>query len=104
MTFTTKGTRKVEVQNERFLWRLRKLTYRADGMPLGAAIQHGDGGALLMAAFGLCHAHWYHHSGPTITPAIIRRCVALAIERGWQFREKGPHFVLDGTGLLEEPT
>lgn len=101
MTFTTKGTRKVEVGGEQFLWRIRKLTYDGkQGPSLGAAIQHGDGGTLLMADFSRCDITWYGIVGPTITPALIQRCIDMAIERGWKFREKGPNFVLDGSGLL----
>ena len=102
MTFAKKGTRKVELHNEQFLWRIRKLTYDFQlGTPLGAAIQHGSGGALLMADFGRFESDWYANVGPPITPALIKRCIGLAIERGWTFREKGPQFVLDATELVE---
>ncbi len=102
MTFTKKGTRKVEVGNEQFLWRICKLNYDFNqGTPLGAAIQHGSGGALLMAGFGRCDSTWYGIVGPAITPALIKRCIALAIERGWKFREKGRNFVLPCAELLD---
>lgn len=96
MTFPKKGTRSVAFVNEQFLWRVRPS--RMEGWDaINIPIRHVSGGAILIAKLGHYHAPeiW-----PPITPALVKRCIALAIEGGWLFHEKGRNFELDASGLV----
>ena len=97
MALPKKGFRKITVDNNQFLWRVRKkVTWNEKhNTPLGIPIQHIDGGQLLIAIIGYARSGYGEYLMQEITPSLIEKCIRKAIEKGWNFKEEGKKFELN---------
>ncbi len=103
MAFPKKGTRKISVSGENFFWRIRKKVSHNERHDdeIGIPIQHESEGTILIANVGYCRSGYTKEPISRITPSIIEGCIKLAMEKGWNFKEKGQSFVLDCKSILE---
>ena len=103
MSFPKKGTRTIVVDNNTFLWKVKKCPSHSEkhDVQYEIPIQHVLGGQLLLASVGYCRSKWYHESEVfSITPLLIERCIRYAQADGWHFHEKLPPLRKDCIAIL----
>jgi len=100
LAIAKKGSRKITVQGETFLWRVRKKTSHEEWHDdqYGIPIQHESNGQLLIAYVGYCRSDYPNReSVQSITPAMIENCITEAINLGWKYSFPGkPISLLEG--------
>jgi hypothetical protein len=107
MAISLKGMRKITIDGEVFLWKIRrKVSHEEDhNDQLPIPVQHVSGGQVLFVFLGFTRA-WggYVNNSPTsITPKMIEPLIREAIFLGWKFSEPGnPIALVDG--VLETDT
>ena len=102
MSFPKKGTRTIVVDNNTFLWKVKKRSSHSEkhNVQYEIPIQHVLGGQLLLASVGYCRSKGYHESEVfAITPLLIERCIRYAQADGWHFHEKLPPLRKDCTKI-----
>jgi len=104
MALPKKGFRKIIVDENQFLWKVRKKISwnEIHNEPLGIPIQHIDGGQLLTVYIGYSRSYFDKNNEFPITPALIEKCIRQAINEGWKFKEKGKHLKLDYSDIALE--
>lgn len=103
MALPKKGFRKISVNGEQFLWKIRKkISWEEihDGQ-LKIPIQHVSGGQLLYLTIGYSRSYFAEINEFNITPSMIELCIKKAILDGWNFNSKGKVFELNCTELLK---
>jgi hypothetical protein len=110
MTLAKKGLRTIEVNGEKFVWRVRKKVSHEEkhGASLGIPIQHIHGGQLFIAHISYARSG-YEACGiegtgtPTaVTPAAIKDCIIRAISLGWQYKSRGKPVSIVNDALTEQ--
>jgi hypothetical protein len=110
MTLAKKGLRTLEVNGEKFVWRVRKKVSHEEkhGAPPDIPIQYIHGGQLLIAHVGYARSGYesYGIEGAgtlkEITPAVIKDCIVRAIRLGWQYKSCGKPMSLMNDTLTEQ--
>jgi hypothetical protein len=93
MAIALKGMRKITVNGEVFLWKIRKKISHDeahnDQYPI--PIQHISGGQVLFVFVGFTRAYggYYNESPESVTPKMIRPLIEKAIQLGWKYSEPG---------------
>jgi len=103
MAFPKKGFRKIHVDCNVFLWKVRKkISWNEihDGL-LGIPIQHTEGGQLLRVTIGYSRSYFTGNNEFQITPSMIEICIREAMKKGWNPRSTGPVFDFDAAGLIQ---
>lgn len=93
MTMPRKGSRKIVIDGNEFIWKIKKDPSHSESHDVmyQIPIQHIGGGQILLVSTGFCRSYAYKGSRVfQITPSIITRCIEYAIGEGWQFMEKLP--------------
>lgn len=107
MAISLKGMRKITVNDEVFLWKIRKkLSHEEahnDQYPI--PVQHISGGQVLFVFVGFTRAnHGYYNESPeSVTPGMIRPLIEEAIALGWKYDEPGNAISL-ADGALQKDT
>lgn len=101
MALPKKGNRKITIDGEVFIWKIRKRpTYNEVlGVSYAIPIQHIDGGQILLANMGYCRGY-NAKNGFTVnefpvTPSMIEECIRKGIECGWKYKETSTPLELD---------
>jgi hypothetical protein len=104
MALPKKGFRKITVDGNQFLWRVRKKISPNErhNCSLGIPIQHIDGGAIFIAYIGYNRSGYQENNEFAITPLLIKKCITKAINAGWKYMEKGNPFELDCKELRQD--
>ena len=113
MAIRKTGSRKIVVDGEAYLWRVRqKPTYSQGiedvfwktGNGFAVAIQHADGtGTTLVARFRRPRPdNWLGQKSQPVLPNEIAEAIRRAIEQGWQPRLKGKQFRFNVEEVTEE--
>jgi len=100
MAISKKGFRKIEIDGQKFFWKVRKKISHEEWHDdqYAIPIQHESEGQLLLAYVGYCRSGYPERdSFESITPKIIRECIIDAVKLGWQYNYPGkPISLLDG--------
>ncbi len=106
MGIPKKGFRKITVDENQFLWKVRKKISwdEIHNGFLGIPIQHFDGGQLLVVTVGFSRSYFEENNEFPITPALIEKCIKHGIESGWKYNEDGKPLELNCSELLDELT
>ena len=101
MAIALKSIRKITVNEEVFLWKIRKKISHDeahnDQYPI--PVQHISGGQALRC----CRSYkgyggYYNESPESVTPKMIRPLIEKAIQLGWKYKEPGNAIsLLNGT-------
>lgn len=111
MALPKKGLRKIIVNGEQFVWKVRKKATHSEehNQPLSIPIQYidgdGEGGQLLLATIPYARAGYGTYRLREITPALIEKCIKRGIQSGWQYKqaaENGKYFGIDCLDLVEQ--
>ena len=111
MALPKKGSRKIIVDGDQFVWKVRKKATHSEehDTPLSIPIQYidedGNGGQLLLATLPYARSGYGTYRLREITPALIEKCIKKAIQSGWLYKqkaEKGKYFGLDCMDLVEQ--
>lgn len=105
MAITSKGSRNIEVNGHKFIWKIKKHPNHNErhNATYNIPIQHIEGGQLLLVSIGYCRSYNYEGSKTfQITPSIIARCIKRAINEGWSFLEKLPPLEKDYSIIVKE--
>ncbi len=103
MALPKKGFRKIVVNGNEFLWKVRKKVSwnEIHNGPLDIPIQHVTGGKLLIVTKGYSRSYFEGNNEFSITPHLIEKCIKEAIKSGWNYIEKGSKYELDCTDLIK---
>lgn len=105
MAIPQKGSRKIVVDGNEFIWKIKKYPSHNErhDVDYRIPIQHVEGGQLLLVPLGYCRFWEYNgsHFFP-ITPSIIEKCIKLAIKDGWKYLEKLPPLTKNCSTVLKE--
>lgn len=105
MAIAKKGSRKIVVDGNEFIWKVRKYVNHNEhhGVDYCIPVQSVDGQILLITTGYNRSGSDYsaNHQFP-ITPSIIQKCIRYAISKGWQYKEKRPPFEIDCTSIIME--
>ena len=104
MAIPKKGFRKVIVDDNEFLWKVRKkVSWNEihDGQ-LGVPIQNVKGGQLLILTIGYSRSYFIENNEFEITPSIIEICIREAIIDGWSHKTKGSQYEFDCSRSLSD--
>ena len=102
MSLPKKGFRKIIIDGNEFLWKVRKkINWNEihDGQ-LGIPVQNKDGGQLLILTIGYSRSYFTEKNEFQITLSIIEICIKEAIKNGWNHKSIGPKFEFDCTRLV----
>lgn len=104
MAIPKNGFRKITIDENQFLWKVRKKISwnEIHNSPLGIPIQHIDGGQLLIIYVGFSRSYFEKNNEFPITPSLIEKCIRKGIESGWEYNEKGKQFELDCSDILKK--
>ena len=105
MALSKKGTRKIEVKGETFLWRVRRKISHSEqhNDQVGIPVQHDSGGQLLIIFAGYSRSVGYgRDSLEKVTPSMIRDFILEAIDLGWKFHEENSPIALVEGKLLKD--
>lgn len=96
MSVSLKGFRKIHVEGENFLWKVRRKISPGErhNSLLPIPIMHADGGPIFFAYLPYSRSGYGEYSLQAITPAMIKKCILNAIDNGWQFKVPGPAVTL----------
>lgn len=107
MAISSKGMRKITVNGEVFLWKIRhKMSHEEDHNDQYAIpVQHPSGGQLLFVFVGFSRAWggYINNSPESVTPKMIQPLIEEAMKLGWKFNEPGKPIALVN-GVLETDT
>lgn len=96
MAIRKKGARRIIVDGQSYLWRVRRRGPDPDNRGWGwsFAVQHAEAaGSTLIVHLTRRHPSW----NTTVTPVIpseVARCIRLAVAEGWQPTAQGSAFHL----------
>jgi hypothetical protein len=104
MAILKKGFRKITVDENQFLWKVRKKISwnEIHNTPLGIPIQHANGGQLLIITIGFSRSYFEENNEFPITPSLIEKCIRKGIDSGWKYNEIGKQFNLDCSDISKE--
>jgi hypothetical protein len=98
MAMQQKGSRRMVVDGQTYRWRIRRSASSSQlsyGTALIIAVEHADGGAVLVVACdGARHGNWIELPGTTVTPSRVAALIRRALAAGWTPTEPGPAFFL----------
>ncbi|WP_343748645.1 hypothetical protein [Fluviicola sp.] len=92
MAVSLKGMRKITVNGEVFLWKIRrKISHNeAHNDDYAIPVQHHSGGQLLFVSVGFTRSYGYQNDSPeSVTPSMIRPLIEQAISLGWKYDKPG---------------
>ncbi|WP_294674507.1 hypothetical protein [uncultured Fluviicola sp.] len=93
MAISLKGMRKITVNGEVFLWKIRKKISHNEAHNVEQAIpvQHISGGQVVFISIGFTRAYGgYDNQSPeSVTPKMIQPLIEQAIGLGWKYGEPG---------------
>ncbi len=98
MALPKRGFRKITIDNNQFLWKVRKKISwdEIHNSTLKIPIQHIDGGQLLILCLGFSRSYFENNNEFSITPRLIEKCIKKAISLGWNYHEEnGKQFEID---------
>ncbi len=104
MALPKKGLRKITIDDNQFVWKVRKKISweeKHDGQ-LGIPIQHIDGGQMLIVYVGFSRSYFSENNEFAITPVLIAKSIRKAIDLGWKYKDKGQVFILDCSDLVND--
>ena len=104
MAISKKGFRKITVDENQYLWRVRKKISwnEIHNTPLGIPIQYINGGQLLIITIGFSRSYFEENNEFPITPSLIEKCIRKGIASGWKYNEKGKQLELDCSEIPKE--
>ncbi|SHE78881.1 hypothetical protein [Dysgonomonas macrotermitis] len=104
MAIPKKGSRKITIDNNIFVWKIKKHPSHNERHDVDylIPIQHIDGGQILLVRLGYCRSGYSLSPIQEITPSIIKRCIKEATIKGWHFDKKAAPLVLDLAYLLRD--
>ena len=87
MAIPKKGFRKITIDENQFLWKVRKKISwnEIHNTPLGIPVQHINGGQLLIINLGYSRSYFDKNNEFSMTPSIIEKCIRRGIARGWNY-------------------
>ncbi len=89
------GSRKIVVDGESFLWKIRQKSKDDCEERIGVGIQHADeAGATLIVSIRRFRPSDCVKTNPVL-PKEVADIIRKAISKGWKPRKVGPQFVLD---------
>lgn len=98
--------RKITVNGEVFLWKIRKKISHneAHNDDLAIPVQHTSGGQVLFISVGYTRAYGgYENQSPaSVTPQMIRPLIEQAMGLGWNYREPGNAIRLSRGALVKD--
>jgi hypothetical protein len=109
MTLLKKGQRTIEVDGEKFVWKIRRKISHEEchDAELNIPIQHISGGRVFIAHISYSRSG-YARQGlretndfKQVTPAIIASNIKAAIALGWQYKIMGKPISIIGGGFTE---
>ena len=102
MAIPKKGFRKITVDGNQFLWKVRKKISwnERHNSPLGIPIQHISGGSILIVYLNFTRSGYEENNEFPITPSLIEKCIRKAIKAGWEYNEKGKQFEFDCSDMI----
>jgi len=105
MAIRKTGARRITVDGQEYLWRVRHRDPEPDNRGWGWAFaaQHAtDPGSTLIVAISRRHPRWDQHALP-ILPSEVARCIRRALVTGWQPTKPGrPFRLVDAFGMVPE--
>lgn len=106
MAISLKGMRKITVNGEVFLWKIRKKMSHneAHNVEQAIPIQHISEGQLLFVSVGFTRAYGgYENNSPeSVTPKMIQPLIEQAIQLGWKYDEPGNAIRLVHDSLVKD--
>lgn len=104
MSIPRKGSRKIAIDGEEFIWKIKKHPSHNERHNVGYEIpvQHVNGGQILLVSLGYCRSRYDRRNTYPVTPSLIGRCIKYAVYDGWKFKEKLPPLQKDCTAILKE--
>lgn len=104
MVLPKKGFRKIVIDENQFVWKVRKKISwnEIHDVPLGIPIQNINGGQLLIITIGYSRSYFAENNEFQITPSIIKICIKKAIESGWNHNVNGPRMEFDCSELVKD--
>ena len=107
MAISLKGMRKITVNGEVFLWKIRKkVSHEEDhNTQIPIPVQHISGGQVLFVFVGFTRAYggYINNSPKSVTPKMIEPLIREGIQLGWKYNEPGNPIALVN-GVLETDT
>ncbi len=98
--------RKITVNGEVFLWKIRKKISHNEAHNEDQAIpvQHISGGQVLFISVGFTRAYggYINESPESVTPEMIRPLIEQAIQLGWNYQESGNAIRLTHDSLVRD--
>jgi hypothetical protein len=103
MALRKTGSRRLVVEGERYLWRVRRSpTYGQANCwhSLTSAVQHadGDGAVLVVTCDEPRPDNWLGRPGAVVTPRLVAQAIRRALAAGWRPLAAGPVFHLSEGG------
>lgn len=106
MAISLKGMRKITVNGEVFLWKIRKKISHneAHNDEYAIPIQHLSGGQVLFVSVGFTRAYggYYNESPESVTPKMIQPLIEQAIQLGWKYLDPGNAIRLENGALVKD--
>jgi hypothetical protein len=109
MSIPKRGTRKIIVDGERFLWLIRRqATYTQEcfyGENLHVAIEHSEKpGSVLVILTDRHHPQGLNRTNEVkpVIPYDVAQWIRQALQLGWQFRRSGNTFKVQIAGMFME--
>ena len=104
MTIPKKGFRKINVDENQFLWKVRKKISwdEKHNAELGIPIQHVNGGQILIINIGYSRSYFEINNEFPITPLLINKCIQKGIKSGWNYNEAGKPLEIDCNDIVNE--
>ncbi|TSJ48016.1 hypothetical protein [Fluviicola chungangensis] len=106
MAISLKRMRKIMVNGEIFLWKIRKKISHneAHNTVYAIPVQHISGGQVLFVSVGFTRAYggYLNESPKSVTPQMIRPLIEQAIQLGWKYHDPGNAIRLENSSLVKD--